>query len=64
MVWLMEFLKIHLKRTALDKVLCDKAFNIIKNPNFDVYQSGLALVVYKFFDKKSYYFYRNSNFFG
>ena len=52
MVQLMEFLKIYIKRTALDKILCDKAFNIVKNPNFDVYQSGLASAVYKFFYKK------------
>ena len=34
----------------------DKAhevFNIAKNPKFDRYQSGLASMVYKFFDKKS-----------
>ena len=31
----------------------DKAFNIAKNPKYDGYQSGLALIVYKFFDKKT-----------
>ena len=41
------------KRTASDKVLRDKAFNIAKNPKYDGYQGGLASVVYKFFDKKS-----------
>ena len=40
------------KRTADDKVLRDKAFNISKNPKCDGYQHGLASVVYKFFDKK------------
>ena len=40
------------KRTAADKVLRDKAFNIAKNPKYDGYQKGLASVVYKFFDKK------------
>ena len=40
------------KRTADDKVLRDKAFNISKNPKYDGYQHGLASVVYKFFDKK------------
>ena len=44
----------HLKRrTASDKVLRDKAFNIAKNPKHDGYRRGLASVVYKFFDKKS-----------
>ena len=42
-----------LKRTASDKMLRDKAFNIAKNPKYDGYQRGLAFMVYKFFDKKS-----------
>ena len=41
------------RRTASDKVLRDKAFNIAKNPKYDGYQRGLASIVYKFFDKKS-----------
>ena len=41
------------KRTQSDKVLEDKAFNIASNPNYDVYQGGLASMIYKFFDKKS-----------
>ena len=41
------------KRTAADKVLRDKAFNIAKDPKYDGYQSGLASVVYKFFDKNT-----------
>ena len=40
------------KRTATDKVLRDKAFNIAKIPKYDGYQRGLASMVYKFFDKK------------
>ena len=42
-----------IKRTASDKVLRDKAFNIAKSPIFDGYQGGLASMVYKCFDKKS-----------
>ena len=42
-----------LKRTASDKILRDKAFNIAKNSKYDGYQRGLASMVYKFFDKKS-----------
>ena len=42
-----------LTRTASDKILHDKAFNIAKNPKYDGYQGGLALMVYKFFDKKT-----------
>ena len=41
------------RRTFADKVLCDKAFNIAKDPKYDGYQRGLAPMVYKFFDKKS-----------
>ena len=40
------------RRTASDKVLRDKAFNIAKNTKYDGYQRGLASVVCKFFDKK------------
>ena len=39
------------RRTASDKVLRDKAFNIAKNTKYDGYQRGLASMVYKFFDK-------------
>ena len=41
------------RRTASDKVLRNKAFNIVKNPRQDGYQRGLASMVYRFFDKKS-----------
>ena len=41
------------RRTASDKILRDKAFNIAKNPKYDRYYRGLASMVYKFFDKKS-----------
>ena len=41
------------RRTASDKVLRDKAFNIAKDPKYDGYQKGLASMVYNFFDKKS-----------
>ena len=37
------------RRTASDKVIRDKFFNIAKNPNFDSYQTGLASMAYKFF---------------
>ena len=35
------------RRTAADKVLCDKSFNIVKNLKYDGYQCGLASMVYK-----------------
>ena len=41
------------RRTASDKFLRDKAFNIAKYPKYDRYQRGLASMVYTFFDKKS-----------
>ena len=40
-------------RTAVDKVLRDKAFSIAKDPKYDAHQRGLASMVCKFFDKKS-----------
>ena len=39
------------RRTASDKILGDKAFNIAKNYKYDGYQKGLTSMVYKFFDK-------------
>ena len=41
------------RKTASDKVLRGKVFNIAKNPKYDGYQRGLTSMVYKFFDKKS-----------
>ena len=41
------------RRTASDKILRDKAFNIAKNPKYDGYQRGLASMVYKIFNKNS-----------
>ena len=41
------------RRTASDKDLKDKAFNIAKNPKYDEYQRDLASMVYKHFDKRS-----------
>ena len=35
------------RRTFADKLLRDKAFNIAKDPKYDGYQRGLALMVYK-----------------
>ena len=41
------------KRTAADRVLKNKAFNIAKDPKYDGYQRGLASMVHKFFGKKT-----------
>ena len=41
------------KRTAADKTLRNRAFNITKDPKYDGYQRGLASMVYTFFDKRS-----------
>ena len=35
------------RRTASDKVLRDKAFNIAKNPKYDGYKRGFSSMVYK-----------------
>ena len=41
------------KITISDKVLREKAYEIIKNPKYDGYLRALASMVYKFFDKKN-----------
>ena len=41
-----------INRTEADKVLKDKAYDIVSNPEYDGYQRGLASMVYKFFDSK------------
>ena len=41
------------RRTAADKVLRDKAFNIAKKPKYHGYQHRFASMVYKYFDKKT-----------
>ena len=39
------------RRKASDKILRGKAFNIANNKKYDVYQGGLASMVYNFFLK-------------
>ena len=41
------------KRIQSDKVLKDKEFKIASDSKYHGYQTGLASMVYKFFDKKS-----------
>ena len=41
------------RRTVSDKLLRDKAFNVVKNPKYDKYQVGLASMVNQFFNKKT-----------
>ena len=52
MIWLIKNLKDLGRKTASDKHLRDNPFTIAKNPKYDRYQRGLALMIYKFFDKK------------
>ena len=42
-----------INRTKSGKVLRAKAYNIASNAEYDGYHRGLAIMVYKFFDKKS-----------
>ena len=37
------------KRTILNKILKDRAYEIAMNPKYDGYQRGLASTVYTFF---------------
>ena len=41
------------RTTASDKVLRDKAFNIVKTQKYDGYQHVFASIVHNLFDKKS-----------
>ena len=41
------------RRTASDKLLRDKVFNVVKNPKYDKYQGGIASIIYQFFNKKT-----------
>ena len=41
------------KRTISDKILKDRAYEIVRNRNYDEYQRALASMVYRFFDKKT-----------
>ena len=41
------------RRTVSEKILRDKAINFAKNAKCDGCKRGLALIVYKFFDKKN-----------
>ena len=52
MMWILEIFKNLIGRTASDKVLSDKTFNITKNSKYEGYRRGLASMVYKFFNKK------------
>ena len=52
MIWFTEILKTW-QEEQIQRVLCDKAFNIGKNLQYDEYQRSFASMVYKFFDKKS-----------
>ena len=40
------------RRTAANKSLRDKAFNIAKDSRYDAYQHGITSIVYKFFGYK------------
>ena len=50
-----EDFEILTRRTASDKILRDKAFNIAKHLKYDGYQRGLASKIYAFFNKKNFW---------
>ena len=39
------------RKTASDKILHNKTFNIAKSPKYDEYQKGFVSMVYKYFYK-------------
>ena len=49
-----EYFKDLARKTASDKILPDKAFNIAKNPKYDESQRGLASMIYNLFDIKAF----------
>ena len=53
MIWLMVNQKAQQKELNQTNFFGDKAFKIASDPKYDGYQRGLALMVYKFFDRKS-----------
>ena len=48
-----EYFKDLPRKTAYNKLLRDKLYNIAKNPKYNGYQRGLDSMVYKFFDQNS-----------
>ena len=48
-----SYFKYLTRRTASDKILCDNAFNITKNPKYDEYQRDLASMYITFLIKKT-----------
>ena len=53
MTRLIKILRIFPRRTVFDKVLHDKAFNVVKNPKCDGYRRELTTLFYNFLEKKS-----------
>ena len=54
MTWLMEISKIYLQEQLLIKYYVIKYLTLLKNQNMmNIYQKGLASMVYKFFEKKN-----------
>ena len=48
------YFKILARKTASDKILCDKVFIIAENLKYHEYQGGLASMVYKIFGEKTF----------
>ena len=49
----MNSIRLLFKMIQVIEILRDKEFNIAKNPKYDGYQTRIACLVYKCFDKKS-----------
>ena len=52
MIWLIKIFKVYLKKTASDKTLRDKPFDMAKNLKYDEYQRSLPLTVIIFMMKQ------------
>ena len=52
-------------RTGVTKnVLCDKPFNIARNPKYGEYQRDIASMLYNFFDRIFCYWYKNRHYYA
>ena len=52
------------RRGVSKNVLCDKLFNIARNPKNGEYQRDIVSVFYNFFDRIFYYWYRNNHYYA
>ena len=50
------------RRAVSEKFLCDKPFNIARNPKYGEYQRDIVSMLYNFFDRIFCYWYGNTHY--